>query len=405
MTKQKEPMIGRTFGRLTVISEAGRSKNGSITYLCSCSCGNQVIVAGTDLRNSRKRSCGCLKKEQEKEFGKLKFLDLTGEVINGIKVIKEAGRDNKNKVKWLCICPECGEEFITLSSSLVNSSVKRCPKCSKRDRSERMREIAINRREKLKENIIGNKYGDLIILEKSTRKNTTGKSLWVCLCTACGHKTELSLSQLKYRKTCGCIKPNTKHGLKNHRLYHIWGGMKARCNNPNSENYKNYGERGISICNEWFSDFKTFYDWAMSHGYEDTLTIERIDVNGNYCPENCTWIPQSEQGNNTRRNVKITYKGETLNKNQLAKKLGIPRYIIEEGLRNNNLEGSLTKKRKKKVLRSELFLFEGKEMLLTEICKATNLPRRIIYNRVYRLKWSLEKALNTPIKTRSKKSN
>ena len=339
-------MIGRTFGRLTVILEEGRSKNGSITYLCSCSCGNQVIVAGTDLRNGGKKSCGCLKKEREKDFGKLKFLDLTGEVINGIKIIKEAGRDNKNKVKWLCICPECGEEFVTLSSSLVNSSVKRCPKCSKEDRVKRMREITINRREELETSIIGNQYGNLIVTEKSLKKNKAGKSLWICLCTACGNTTELSLSQLKYRKTCGCIRPNTKHGLKNHRLYHIWGGMKARCNNPNSNCYKDYGERGISVCDEWNNNFVSFYEWAVSHGYKDDLTIERVNVNKGYEPSNCTWIPKSEQPNNTRKTKRITCNGETLNIAQWAKKLKVSRYAVEKSLKSNNLKGLIAESHK-----------------------------------------------------------
>ena len=107
MVKQKESMIGRTFGRLTVISEEGRSKNGSITYLCSCSCGNQVIVKGTALRSGNNSSCGCLKKEL---LSKKSVKDLTGMIINGIKVIKEAGRTKAQKVKWLCVCPECGKE-------------------------------------------------------------------------------------------------------------------------------------------------------------------------------------------------------------------------------------------------------------------------------------------------------
>lgn len=87
--------------------------------------------------------------------------------------------------------------------------------------------------------------------------------------------------------------------------------MIERCENPNCKAYKNYGARGIQVCDEWKNNFVSFYNWAMSNGYRDDLTIERINVNGNYCPENCTFIPLSEQAKNKTNNVWITYNGET----------------------------------------------------------------------------------------------
>lgn len=88
---------------------------------------------------------------------------------------------------------------------------------------------------------------------------------------------------------------NNKHGLCNTRLYSIYTNMKTRCYNKNNSHYQYYGKRGIVICDEWLNDFKAFYDWALSHGYKDNLTIDRIDVNGNYEPSNCRWVTQHKQ--------------------------------------------------------------------------------------------------------------
>ena len=87
--------------------------------------------------------------------------------------------------------------------------------------------------------------------------------------------------------------------------------MKARCYNPNRKRYVDYGGRGITVCDEWKNDVKAFYDWAMANGYSDDLTIDRIDTNGNYCPENCRWVGQDVQGNNKTDNILVERNGET----------------------------------------------------------------------------------------------
>lgn len=103
----------------------------------------------------------------------------------------------------------------------------------------------------------------------------------------------------------------TRHGKSNTRIYKIWDNMKARCYNKNKPKYKNYGARGVAVCQEWKNNFVAFYEWAMHNGYNDNLTLNRIDNNGNYEPENCKWATAKEQMNNTSFNHKITYNGET----------------------------------------------------------------------------------------------
>ena len=113
------------------------------------------------------------------------------------------------------------------------------------------------------------------------------------------------------------------HGKSNTRLYYIYKHILARCFNKNDKRYRNYGGRGITICEEWKKDFMNFYNWALNNGYKDNLTIDRIDVNGNYEPLNCKWSTIAEQNNNTTRTICITHNGETHTISQWAKKIGI----------------------------------------------------------------------------------
>lgn len=107
----------------------------------------------------------------------------------------------------------------------------------------------------------------------------------------------------------GSKNPNYKHGLGKGRLFSIWVNMKTRCLNPNTPSFKNYGARGITICDEWKDDFKAFYDWSMSHGYSDDLTIDRIDNDGNYEPSNCRWVSMKTQCLNKSDNHIVVLNG------------------------------------------------------------------------------------------------
>lgn len=123
-----------------------------------------------------------------------------------------------------------------------------------------------------------------------------------------------------------------KHGGKGTRLYRIWQQMKNRCHNPNTPRFPDYGGRGITVCEEWKDDFQTFYDWAMANGYEDHLTIDRIDNDKGYSPENCRWATDLQQANNSRHCHMITWNGETHSLSEWSRILDISR-----GCLNNRL--------------------------------------------------------------------
>lgn len=147
-----------------------------------------------------------------------------------------------------------------------------------------------------------------------------------CIC-ACGNERSVLLGNLTQGKSisCGCHrrKLNTKHGLSNTRLYHIWENIIQRCTNPNNSNYPNYGGRGVSVCSDW-NDFDSFMKWALLNGYEENLTIDRVDVNIGYCPDNCRWATRYEQDNNKRNNHRIVVDGVSKTIKEWCDAYGVP---------------------------------------------------------------------------------
>ena len=179
---------------------------------------------------------------------------------------------------------------------------------------------------------------------------------WWCRCS-CGAEFECPGNALirGNTKSCGClskeltIKRSTKHGAatrKNkHPIYRNYHHMLERCYNPNNKNYNLYGARGITVCETWKNDFSTFFNWALSNNWQQGLSIDRIDNNGNYYPENCRWSTQLEQCNNQNKNIVLTYQNKTQTLSQWARELNMPyACLYDRYLRKLPVEKVLTPK-------------------------------------------------------------
>ena len=204
--------------------------------------------------------------------------------------------------------------------------------------------------------LTGKKIGRLTIVSRA-ENSSSGHTRWNCVCE-CGNALIVVSQSLRTgrTKTCGC-RDQSVHGCSSTRLYNVWRGMKQRCSYERGKTYKDYGARGISVCDEWKNDFTAFRDWALENGYNQDApyggcTLDRINVDGNYEPSNCRWISMKEQSSNKTNNRLISSKGE---------KKPISEWEREKGIQPITIWSRLN------------------------------------------LGWSEEDAINTPVKTRNKK--
>lgn len=183
--------------------------------------------------------------------------------------------------------------------------------------------------------LTGKKFGKLLVIKQSDLYKNN-HILWVCKCE-CGNEYLVRGQSLRSGKTthCGCSRHKYLQNSDQNkiRLRSIWRGMKDRCYNTKHRQYKNWGERGITVCDEWIDDFENFYNWAMENGYEKNLTLDRVDVNKNYEPNNCRWSSMAEQCCNKTNNIMLTFDNETKSLPEWARIYGIPRVNLDARLR------------------------------------------------------------------------
>ena len=177
-----------------------------------------------------------------------------------------------------------------------------------------------------KEDLTGKQFGYITVLGRDKSSIGERNSKWFCRCK-CGKITSMARCSLEsgHTTSCGCKifeSHNATHGMTKTRLHSIWSSMKNRCTNHYKKN--KYVPRGITVCDEWKSDFMAFYIWAINNGYSDNLTIDRIDNNKNYCPENCRWISIAEQQSNKTNTVWIDYQGSKRCLRTVCMEIGFP---------------------------------------------------------------------------------
>ena len=193
----------------------------------------------------------------------------------------------------------------------------------------------------------GMRYGRLVCISPAER-DSKGNTQWLCKCD-CGKYKVIPSRNLLRVVSCGCykhevfVRDHVKHGMYSTKLYAVYSSMKARCRNKNNRNWHNYGGRGITVCEEWLNDFKAFYDWSINNGYSEGLTLDRIDNDKGYSPDNCRWATYETQQNNKRTNVYVMYKGETKTPSQLAHKYGVNAKMVCQRVRSGwDIERALT---------------------------------------------------------------
>lgn len=317
---KRTDLTGRVFGKLTVIGFSHVAKHSANHWKCRCSCGSIKSIYIGNLNAGKIKDCGC------KPFR----VDLTGKVFGRLKVVEFIHIKN-HKAFWKCEC-SCGVIKSVASASLVSGGTKSCGCLAIKD-------------------LTGKQFGRWKVV-KFSHTNTHRAACWECKCS-CGNSKVVNSGCLieGTSKSCGCLKidkakeQNKTHDLSGSPEYRIWAGIKGRCNNPNNYSAKDYGLRGIELCDKW-NDFTNFYQ-DMGKRPSKSHTIERVDNDGNYELSNCVWATRLEQANNRRNNVFLTHNNKKQTISQWGRELGLPRQTISYRLKRGwSVKAVLTNRHK-----------------------------------------------------------
>ena len=277
----RSKLIGRRFGRLIVKNDAGNNKHRQSMWLCLCDCGKTLKVIGQSLTVGNTKSCGCYAREIRRKL-----------------------------IPW-----NKGKNGYTT-------------KCAK--------------------DLTGKIFGRLkVISRKGVSKDF--QAMWECICS-CGKITVVRSASLRRGTTmsCGCYNKEivkalkTTHGESNTNLYRVWNTMIQRCENPQSISFKNYGKRGIKVCNEWKEGYIYFRNWALNNGYAKGLSIERKDNNKGYSPQNCCFVTSLVNGNNKRKSrYWIVFGKKFISANQASKYYNVCKRTIRNWCLGNKRTNAL----------------------------------------------------------------
>lgn len=267
----------------------------------------------------------------------IKYRDITGLQFGRLTAIKRVediiGKNGSKGEAWLCEC-SCGNEKVVRKNNLINGNTKSCGCITNKG---------------IHEDLTGRVFGRLTVIEQAEDYITPGdgrhRHRWRCRCT-CGNEVIITGQVLKSggSKSCGCYQKELVgnmariHGGYGERLNHVWNSMVQRCCNKNHISYHNYGERGITVCDEWRNDYAVFKEWALSAGYKEGLTLDRINNDLGYYPDNCRWVTMKEQSRNTRHNIYYTHDGETMCLSAWCEKLNLNYKKVHYRIRKRGLD-------------------------------------------------------------------
>lgn len=325
-------LIGNRYGKLVVVERAENNKKGNTMWKCQCDCGKTKIALGYDLTHGRTVSCGC------NNVGKVspQREDITGQrfgTLTAVSVNNEMSCGNS--IKWNCVC-DCGAKVVVSHSNLKSGHTMSHRGCALKERPYNF------------EYLSGMRFGRLTVVRESGRIN--GKVAWLCKCD-CGNEKVVTGNALRCGDTrsCGCLfnesrrKPkHIKHGMCKSRIYKKYVAMLSRCS-PTYHGAKSYYERGVCVCDEWKGEdgFINFRDWSVANGFDESveakyMTLDRIDVDGIYSPDNCRWTTMKVQQNNKTDNVYVEYLGERKTLKQWSEYLGLS-YGMLKGRRRRGI--------------------------------------------------------------------